>query len=873
MKTLKSYFVASLVSLILCCSAIAQTNVIPTPESIIGFKLGSDYKLANWDQIAEYFYAIGKASNRIKIVELGQTEMGNTLLIALISSPENLKNLEKYKAIQHKLADPRLTSEAELPQLLKEGKTVVHISCSLHSDEVGATQMAPIVAYQLATENTPAINQILENVILILYPCVNPDGTQLVANHYMKQNPGPGARVTSLPRLYNKYTGHDNNRDFYMFTQKGHKLVAKQLYEEWFPEIVFDMHQKGSDFSASRIFVPPFADPVNPTIHPLVIRQQELIGGYMSTDLTAGGYPWVQDHSQFTLWWHGGLRTSVAFHNMIAILTEAAGANLASPITPSAARTERTRRSRRTTKDSNLIMTVDYPVKWKGDRTWRLADIVEQDRLAVFAVLKAAARNRDMILRNFYIMNKDAIEKGKTEKPFAYVMTAGQHDIGAFVYLLEVMLMQDTDFHIATKPFTAGAKQYPTNSIILYLAQPARPNILALMEKQIFPSGKRPYDVAGWTLPLLMGVVYDRIDKPFTAETNAYTKAAPITKVVSHSKPKAYYIGVNSIDHFRAVNRLLEKGHSLSMLTSPSTINGHKIDPGSIVVKNQNNAAKDIELLKKDLSLTIIEADQAGASAGIALRKPRIAVVDNPRSMPVGWLRWLLEKYDFDFSLINSKDFEQGNLNSRFDVILFIERPGNETRDWRERRRRYGRRSRNRDEQTQERSEQLRQFDKQREKYAEQIRQFVKAGGTVVAWSNLADYMIETLNMDVTTIPASKDREKFGCPGSVLKIEVNTSHPITYGMQKNGFAFFRNNRALKANRHRVLGKYPNTNPLASGYLLGANVIQGTDNIIYDTIGKGRAVIIGFEPVFRDRPVGTFKLVFNSILYSVIPPAK
>lgn len=177
------------------------------------------------------------------------------------------------------------------------------------------------------------------------------------------------------------------------------------------------------------------------------------------------------------------------------------------------------------------------------------------------------------------------------------------------------------------------------------------------------------------------------------------------------------------------------------------------------------------------------------------------------------------------------------------------------------------------DQQKPDLSEQLHQPDKQREKYDEQIRQFVKAGGTVVAWSNLADYMIETLNMDVTTIPASKDREKFGCPGSVLEIEVNTSHPITYGMQKNGFAFFRSNRVLKANRHRVLGKYPNTNPLASGYLLGANIIQGTDNIIYDTIGKGRAVIISFEPVFRDRPVGTFKLVFNSILYSVIPPAK
>lgn len=839
----------------------AQVGSIPTPESIIGFEPGTDYKMANWDQVYAYFKALDTASDKVEVLEVGETEMGRPMIIALISSPENLRNKEKYKEIQRKLADPRLSSDSELPRLVEEGKSVMLVTCSLHATELGATQMSPVMAYQMATENTPVMTQILENVILVLFPSANPDGVQMTADHYMSQNPGPGVRVTGLPRLYSKYTGHDNNRDWYMLTQKESMIIAKQMYEEWFPEIVFDMHQKGG---GSRIFLPPFADPLNPLIHPQIVREIQLLGGYMNSDLIDAGYPWVQNQSGFTMWWHGGMRTAPYYHNMVGVMSEAASANLASPTIPTE---EQIARIRERPKPEP---TINYPVPWVDDRPWRLIDIMTEDRIAVLAVLKAAARNKDMFIKNYYTMNKEAIEKGGTEKPYAFVMSADQHDIGAMVYFIETMLKQDTDFHLATRGFNAGGKRYPAESVIVYLAQPTRPNILGIMDTQIYPSGRRPYDITGWTLPLQMGVEYDRIDEPFNARTRPYTIAEPFSRGGTQEAPRAYYIGGNSIDHFKALNRLFKKNYSASIISEPYTVNEQEFPPGSIVLDVQGNIAGDIAELKKDLSLTIVESDAVDNSKKVALTKPRIGLIDNPSSMPVGWMRWVLENNEFDYALVNNEDFEKGNLNDNFDVLLFTITPqipgGGGGR---------GRGQPAAQQITEEERLALEEMQRQRQeaeqKVQQELRNFVQQGGTAVSWSGTVNYMIQTFDLGITDVQTSRD--EFSIPGSILKINVDTSHPVTYGMQAETYIFFRNNRVLRTNESRVLGKYPGTNPLVSGYVLGPEVIQNTDNIIHETVGNGKVVLISFEPMFRAQPVGTFKLVFNSILYSVMPAVR
>ncbi|MCH8285424.1 hypothetical protein IIB79_02720 [candidate division KSB1 bacterium] len=854
----------SVLGLLFACSQSEVGNVspgsIPTPESVIGFVPGTDYKMANWDQIYSYFKALGDASDRVLVVEHGETEQGRPMITAVISSPANLANIENLKSIRQKLADPRLTSDSELPGLIADGKAVVLVSSSLHATELGATQASPVIAYQLATDNSDVVKQILENVVFVYFPAANPDGVQMTADHYMSQNPGPGVNVTSLPRIYSEYTGHDNNRDWYMLTQKESMIIGKQMYEEWHPEIVFDMHQKGQ---GARIFVPPFAEPLNPLINPLIVRQLEMLGGYMTTDLIAGGYPWVEDHVTFSMWWHGGMRTAPYFHNMVGILSEVASANLASPREPEGR--------------SAPTPTINYPVPWQDDRVWRLSDIIEQDRIVVMSVLKAAARNKDMYMRNYYTMNKEAVEKGESEKPFAFVMPADQHDKGALVYFLETMLKQDTDFEIATEEFTAGGTSYPEGSIIAFLAQPARAHLLGMMDNQIYPAERRPYDITGWNLPLQMGVEYDKIDETFEVNTQPYTVAVPVAVNVRQDNAQTFYIGGNSIDHFKAVNKLFAKGYSLSMITEPHTVNGIDLPPGSIVVDGQGTVAQDLADMSNDLSITIVESGSADNSTNVPLSKPRIGLINNPNSMPVGWMRWTLEKYEFDFDLVDYDDFETGNLNERFDVLLYTtspQVPGGGGRGGRGGGR-GGRGGRGGQQLTPEQIQDQQEAATRRQEAQRIIRtetsDFVSGGGTVVAWSGAVTNVAQTLGLRIS--PAQFDRQEFSIPGSVLKINVDTSHPVTFGMQEETYIFFRNNSLLRVDQGRILGRYPNANPLVSGYVLGPERIQNTPGIIHETLGSGKVVLISFEPMFRAQPVGTFKLIFNSILYSGMPAVR
>ncbi|MCP4723918.1 MAG: hypothetical protein GY863_02720 [bacterium] len=829
---------ASLLILLLVSSGFAfQSSNIPTPESVIGFKPGTEYRLANWDQISRYFNALGEASDRIEVTEVGKTPMGNPMLVALISSPENLRNKERIKDIQHKLADPRKTRDSELPALVREGKTVVLMTFSLHGSECGASQMSNILAYQLATQNDPITRQILDNVMIVMFPSANPDGVQLIADHYMSYINKGEMQPPSLPRVYNKYVGHDNNRDWYMLTQDESKLIAHQLYDVWQPEIVFDMHQMGN--SGARFFLPPFADPINPVIHPLIVRQLALIGGYFSTDLIAEGYPWVENQSRFSMWWHGGMRTAPYFHNMIGILTEAASANLASPVPPRP-------------NAPAVPATINYPVPWQHDRPWTITDIVEQDRVAALALLKAAARNKDMFLNNYYIMNKDAIEKGNNEKPFAYIIPPDQHDKGATVYFLEIMLKQATEFKEAVEDFYAGGKRYPKGSIIAYLAQPARPHVEAIFSTQKYPSNLgQPYDITGWTLPLQMGVEYDKIDSQFEADTRPYDRALPVISGYSDEKPKTFYLGVNSIDHFRAVNRLVKNKYKGEMLTEPFELNGITLQPGSFVFKKKGKIEEEINRIKEEMSLTLIESKDSDKSGSVKFKAPRIAMIDNPRSMDLGWMRWLLEDNEFDYSLLYTDEILEGKLNKNYDVILVTTQPISKD-----------------DTQTSDRRRGTEGTQTPGEASLK-IREFVEKGGTAVSWGRSANYLINALGLDIQSAVPRAERRKFNIPGSVLKININTEHPVTYGMQDETYIFFRRNDAWKAGQGTVLGRFPSENPLVSGFTAGDDFIISTPGVIYEKFGKGKVVLINFEPTFRAQPVSTFKLVFNSIYHSVI----
>jgi hypothetical protein len=507
------YLYFSFLILLLSFAIVAQ---VPGPKSVLGFNPTDDKTIADWNQITDYFGKLDKASPRVLVKEIGKSTLGKPLIVAFISSPENIKNLEKYRQISAKLADPRtIKSDAELTSLLNSGKTIVSISCSIHSTEIVASQMSMNLAYDLATATDAGTREILDNTILLLIPSSNPDGIQIVADWYRKTL-GTKSEGTSPPELYHHYAGHDDNRDWFMMNLKETQAITKFFWQEWFPQIVYDVHQQGTN--ASRFIIPPFFDPNNPRVPPLILREVGLIGYKMSADLQAKGISGVATNSTYDTWWHGGFRSAPYFHNSIGILSEAASANLMTPINVTVDDLKRNRGVRGL--PSPLETATNYPEAWPGG-IWRPADIANIEMTASHSLLEMAAKFRPRYLRNFYELGKANLTAAKSD-PQAFIITAGQPNAENVSRLLEILMWQGIEVHQMTRELEVTYEkdktdfhEIPLDSFLVFVNQPQKNNVLSLFEKQAYPnrvnaSGEAevPYDVAGWTLPLQMGVDY-----------------------------------------------------------------------------------------------------------------------------------------------------------------------------------------------------------------------------------------------------------------------------------------------------------------------------------------------------------------------------
>lgn len=506
-------------------AAAPRAEGVPSPRAVLGFEPGEDRKLADWPQIVAYFKQLDAASERISLQQIGLSTQRRPFIVAFISSAENLRNLERIRESQRKLADPRLiTSEAERERLIRETPAVVAITCSIHSTEIVASQMAMELAYRLASDTSQATADILRNVVLLLIPSVNPDGIDIVTNWYRKTL-GTKFEGTNPPELYHHYTGHDNNRDWFMLTQVETQLVSKLFWREWFPEIVYDVHQQGQ--YGSRMCVPPFFDPHNPNVDPVIVRQVGAIGMRMALNLTAAGYKGVVTNSTYDMWWHGGLRSAPYYHNAIGILTEAASAKLATPIE---VKREQLRSSTRGLADP-LTTATNFPEAWEGG-AWRPRDILNMELITCRTVLEEAAMHRENLIRNFVNIATRAIEKGKAEAPYAYIVPAEQHDLPTANRMIQILIDQGVEVHHAKSEFTIDGKKYGKGSHIILLAQPYRANVKCLFEAQRYPDrrlysggpAEPPYDVAGWTLPMQMGIEYTEASRPFDAKLEKLEK-------------------------------------------------------------------------------------------------------------------------------------------------------------------------------------------------------------------------------------------------------------------------------------------------------------------------------------------------------------
>jgi hypothetical protein len=837
---------------------------LKSPEETFGFKMGADHKLVKWPRIVEYFNTLGVSSNKVKIVEAGKTSEGNPMIVAIISSPENLAKLDHYKEVSQKLANPRGLSPEDASRLIADGKLIVAVSCSIHASEVAASQLSMELAYDLITKDTPEIKRILDQDIVLLWPSHNPDGNITVVDWYNK-NVGTKYEDAPLPWLYHKYVGHDNNRDWFMLNLDETKVVTKFYFKEWFPQVLYDIHQMGR--TGARLFVPPFLDPLNPNIHPLIWRGINLLGTHMAAAEEEAGHTGVAQNILYTSWWQGNSLQQPWFHNMVSVLTEAASPKMASPVTQKASELTGNTPG---LPDNSLRENFSNP--WPGG-VWRLRDVVEYEYSAAIAVLDTGARYRESFMRNFYTMGRDEIAKGEKEPPYAYVVPADQHDPNTAVKLINLLIDQGAEVHQAQSGFTADGASYGKGSYVLLLAQPFRPFVKDIMEAQkypdirAFPGGPPvpPYDVAGWTLPLQMGVKSVAIKSRFEGTLTPVTRAEPPPAEVSAGGAKvgAFLIGHERNASLTAVNRLLKGGYDVYWAREAFSTGGKSYPAGTMIIPAQGRQQADVRSIAQSLSLPLAGVPAAGSGGAVTVAayklKPLRVALYNPwgGNMDEGWTRLMMEQFEFTYEEIRPADIRSGAFAKRYDVLVFADQPMQGMLDG------------------------LSAANIQPE-YAggiggdgvNQLRAFVRNGGTVVALGGATNLFIKSWSLPLVDVLAGLKTTEFFCPGSILDMRVDSSHPIGYGMPEEASGFFARSSAFEIQPSnfapggtvRTIVKYGGDHVLQSGWILGESHLYNLAAAVDISMDKGHVVLFGFRVQNRAQPHGTFKLFFNSLYY-------
>lgn len=812
--------------------AVLQT-VSPSarPSDFLGFEPGTDSMLADWKQVSGYMNSLAQRNRYVRVDTLGRTTEGRPFLLMTITAPENQTRLSEIKRAQALLADPRRLSDAELAEFRAKQPAVILISNNIHSDEIGSSLMGMTLAYELATD--PDLRRLLDSVVVLMIPSMNPDGLDTMVSWYRRYK-GTRYDAGNLPWLYHKYVGHDNNRDWFMLTQKETQLVTRMLYKEWFPEIVYDVHEQGT--SRERLFVPPFIDPVNPNLDPALVAGMNLVGVTMASALYDAGLTGVAHQQTYDLWWHGGFRSTPTRHNMIGILTEAASTRLGTPIHLSLDSLRQPSRG------------VNYAAPWPGG-TWRIGDIVRYELITSKALVKLAARDRLAIIDRFVGAGRRAIEAGTAGNPSAYVVPPDQRDPESWAALANILLAGGVEVQRAAAPFSAGGRDYPAGSLVVLMAQPFRAHAKDLLEPQQYTpvNDRPPYDVAGWTLPYMMGVRADVVTAPFGANLVKVDSVVPEPGRIEGTG-EAFVLRNRTNAESRAVAALLSAGEMVTMTGDSLIVRG----PRARAILTEQAA-------RGGFIVTAVRATGATIAGTTRQRLPRIALYRPwTANHDEGWTRWVFEQYGISYTTVRDNDLKKGGLRQRFDVLVL---PDAETRSL------------------------LEGSDTTRvpllyaggmtERGAEAISAFVRGGGTLVCLDGSSNFAITRLNLPVVNVLAGEasgpQSLRFYAPGSIFGTVLGggepgvVQSPVTLGVPDSLKVYFESSAAFTVSGSaRALATYP-SQPLRSGYARFQERLEGKAALVEAPVGSGRVILFGFRPQFRGQTHGTFKLLFNAVL--------
>ena len=874
-RTLRIGIVLAVVGVWLVLPTSAQRSAqIPSPEQFFGFPMGTDRRLAHWDDMVEYYRTVAERSDRMVVEELGKTTMGEPYLLLVISAPETIRELPRFKAMQRQLANPRQTSAETAEGIAQTGKAVVLVGANVHSTEIGTSQMMNDIVYQLAAEESPGVDHILENTIVLLIPSQNPDGQRMVVDWY-RRNLGTPYEGSPLPNLYHKYAGHDNNRDSYMLTQVETRYLNRVLYHDWLPEVYLDAHQMGSDYA--RIFVPPFMNPPNPNVDPLVWSQVNQFGQAMASKLHAAdkvGVIWGELYSGF---WQGANNTNPWWHNMVALLTEVASANLATPVQQQRASDRRRVRSAAGALGARggrqLVLAaptdtqyrMNYPRPWLGG-TWTFADVVDYSLLSTQGLLESVANNRASVKRNFYEMNRRTVERFADGGPFAFLIPPEQRDPTAAITLVQLLQAEAAEVHIADASFVADRRQYPAGTHVVRLDQPFGRWVKDILEPQDYPDIRwpdptaaldKPYDITAWSLGMLMGVDTVQIEAPFEASLTLLVEDAVPAPGRVVGSGTTYLLSHESNQSFVALNRLLALGATVEWAREPFAAGGTSYPAGVMLVENVDRRA--LERLADDLHLDFVATDRASNLdvPMLPVHAPRLAVYEPwGAHMDAGWTRWVLEQHEFPYAQLRGADIQDPEVSDRFDVIIL---PEASTVDLL-----HGQQARN-----------------VRPEYRggigvqgiQNLRRFVSRGGTVITLGNSATFAIQYLSAPLRNVVQDEAQDAFYAPGTLLRVTVDTTHPIGYGMPAEADVMFVNNGGFVPDQRRAAShvtqsvvRYPNAALRRSGWIIGEERLRGTGAVVEAPLDNGRVILHTFRVQHRGQTWGTFKLLFNSIFY-------
>jgi hypothetical protein len=916
MQRLKS--IALLLALLAAPATGTAQLRITSPRMQFGHDIGDDYFLANYTQMIEYWQKLDRESDRMKMIRIGTTAEGRPMWMAIITSPENHARLARYQDISRRLALAENLTDAQARALATEGKAVVWIDGGLHATEVLGAQQLIQTVYELASRTDPETLRFLRDDIILCVPA-NPDGQDLVSNWYMREADTLKRTTSRLPRLYQKYAGHDNNRDSYMASQPETQAMDSILFRAWYPQIMYNHHQTGP--VGTVIFAPPFRDPFNYNYDPLVPMELDLVGAAMQSRFVAEGKPGatMRSGAPYSTWWNGGLRTTVYFHNMIGLLTEAIGnpTPMEIPLVV-----------------EKLLPKGDLPMPIQPQK-WHFAQSIAYELTANRAVLDVASRYRETLLYNIYQMGRNSIRRGSTDTwtitprkiaalqaalpqdsvrpaggdagagaggrpqttspaematyvavmrnpqdrdPRGYIIPANQPDFLTATKFVNTLIKTGIAVQRATAPFSVGGRDYPAGSFIVKTAQAFRPHVLDMFEPQDHPNDipypggppTAPYDNAGWTLAYQMGVQFTRVLEPFGGPFVSVVGFAKVPEQRVASAIAGYALSHSVNDAFTAMNRLLARGEEVFTLTSPLSINGRTYDVGTFYIPAKPTTAPIVAQLAAEKGLDFDAFDTEVSSASLRRVRPaRIALWDQyGGAITSGWARFVLEQFEFPYEIVFPPTLDAGNLISKFDVLILPDgasfaRPNVRTTP----------RVTPEDVPAEYRD---RVGGMTVAKTIPQLLEFLNAGGTILAIGSATDIGIQLqlpiANALTDSTGRALPRNRFYVPGSILSMRVDTTAALAQGLRPVTDFYYDNApafRLLPAAEPRGVKRIAwidDAAPLRSGWAWGQKYLNGVTEVLQAPVGKGMLVLYGPDPYFRSQPHGTFKILFNGLLY-------